>query len=66
MKTTTIILNTKETMDDVSPEMKKLLDYIDGKESEDSYTKELDEAVVSTRKNEKWKASSVLKRTLTS
>lgn len=56
-ETTTIILNTKGTKDDVSPEMKKLLDYIDGKEPEDSYTKELDEAVVSTRKNEKWKVS---------
>ena len=56
-KTTTIILNTKGTLDDVSPEMKKLLDYIDGKEPGDSYTKELDEAVMSARKNEKWKVS---------
>ena len=56
-ETTTIILNTKGTMDDVSSEMKMLLDYIDGKEPGDSYTKELDEAVVSTRKNEKWKVS---------
>lgn len=53
--TTKIILNTKGTMDDVTPEMKKLLDYIDGKEPEDDFTRELDEAVRSVRKNEKWR-----------
>ena len=42
-------------MDDVSPEMKKLLDFIDGKEPEDDFTRELDEAVQSVRKNEKWR-----------
>ncbi len=39
--TTKIILNTKGTMDDVTPEMKKLLDFIDGKEPEDDFTREL-------------------------
>ena len=53
--TTKIILNTKGTMDDVSPEMKHLLDFIDGKEPEDDFTRELDEAVQSVRKNEKWR-----------
>ena len=53
--TTKIILNTKGTMDDVTPEMKKLLDFIDGKEPEDDFTRELDEAVQSVRKNEKWR-----------
>ena len=53
--TTKIILNTKGTMDDVAPEMKKLLDFIDGKEPEDDFTRELDEAVQSVRKNEKWR-----------
>ncbi len=47
--TTKIILNTKGTVDDVTPEMKKLLDFIDGKEPEDDYTRELDEAVQSVR-----------------
>lgn len=42
-------------MDDVTPEMKKLLDFIDGKEPEDEFTRELDEAVQSVRKNEKWR-----------
>ena len=53
--TTKIILNTKGTMDDVTPELKKLLDFIDGKEPEDDFTRELDEAVQSVRKNEKWR-----------
>ena len=50
-----IILNTKGTMDDVTPEMKNLLDYIDGKAPGDEYTNELDEAVQSARRNEKWR-----------
>lgn len=54
-ETVKIILNTKGIMDDISPEMKRLLDYIDGKEPADSYTKELDEAVRSARRNEKWR-----------
>ena len=53
--TTKIILNTKGTMDDVTQEMKRLLDFIDGKEPEDDFTRELDEAVQSVRKNEKWR-----------
>ena len=42
-------------MGDVTPEMKRLLDFIDGKEPEDDFTRELDEAVQSVRKNEKWR-----------
>ena len=42
-------------MDDVTPEMKKLLDFIDGKEPEDDFTRELDKAVQFVRKNEKWR-----------
>lgn len=53
--TTKIILNTKGTMDDVTPEMKRLLDFIDGKEPEDDFTRELEKAVQSVRKNEKWR-----------
>ena len=53
--TTKIILNTKGTMNDVTPEIKKLLNFIDGKEPEDDFTRELDEAVQSVRKNEKWR-----------
>ena len=39
----------------MTPEMKRLLDFIDGKEPEDDFTRELDEAVQSVRKNEKWR-----------
>ncbi len=53
--TTKIVLNTKGTRDDVTPEMKKLLDFIDGKDPNDDFTRELDEAVRSVRKNEKWR-----------
>ena len=41
--------------DDVTPEMKRLLDFIDGKEPEDDYTRELAEEVQSVRNNEKWR-----------
>lgn len=57
--TVKIILNTKGTMNDVSPEMKRLLDFIDGKEPEDEYTRDLAEAVKSVRNNEKWRALNV-------
>ena len=53
--TVKIILNTKGILDDVSIEMKSLLDYIDGKEPEDDFTKELDDAVNEVRDNEKWR-----------
>ncbi len=53
--TTKIILNTKGILDDVSPEMKKLLDYIDGEAPSDSFTEELEQAVKSVRDNEKWR-----------
>lgn len=57
--TVKIILNTKGTMNDVSPEMKRLLDFIDGKEPEDEYTRDLAEAVKAVRNNEKWRALNV-------
>lgn len=54
-KTVKIILNTKGTMDDVRPEMKRLLDYIDGQEATDDFMRELEEAVKSVRRNENWR-----------
>ena len=36
-------------------EMKWILDYIDGKGASDEYTKQLEEAVRSARKNESWR-----------
>ena len=53
--TVKVVLNTKGTMDDVTPEMKCLLDYIDGKEPRDGFTRELDKAVQAVRNNEKWR-----------
>ena len=50
-----IILNTKGIKDDVSQEMKRLLNFIDGQEPEDDFTRELAEAVQSVRDNEKWR-----------
>ena len=50
-----IILNTKGTLDDVSPEMKRLVDYVDGKGVSDTFTRDLEEAVQSARQNEKWR-----------
>lgn len=54
-ETTKIILNTKGTRDDVSLEMKRLLDYIDGQVASDGFTRELETAVESVRSNEKWR-----------
>ena len=42
-------------MDDVSPEMKRLLDYIDGKGVSNAFMQDLEEAVQSVRQNEKWR-----------
>ena len=42
-------------MDDVSPEMQRILDYIDGKGASDKFTEELEEAVCSARQNERWR-----------
>lgn len=53
--TVKIFLNTKGKLDDVTPELKKLLDFIDGRDPGDDFTRELDEAVKSARKNEKWR-----------
>lgn len=50
-----IVLNTKGTIDDVSPEMKRILDYIEGKGASDTFTRELENAVQSIRQNEDWR-----------
>lgn len=36
-----IVLNTKGTIDDVSPEMKRILDYIEGKGASDTLQESL-------------------------
>jgi hypothetical protein len=54
-ETTKILLNTKGTLDDVTPEMKNLLDFIDGQEPKDDFTRKLDEEVANVRGNKKWR-----------
>lgn len=53
--TVKIILNTKGTAEDVDSEMERLLKFIDGHQPEDDFTRELETAVESIRKNEKWR-----------
>lgn len=48
-------LKLKGTMDDVTHELKSLLDYIDGAQPDDDFTKELEDAVDLVRRNEKWR-----------
>ena len=48
-----IILNTKGAINDVRPELKKLLDFIDGKQPEDEFTRLLSEEIATIRKSEK-------------
>lgn len=50
-----IILNTKGIFDDVQPELKRLLNFIDGRQPEDSFTQDLSKAVESAKRNEKWR-----------
>ena len=50
-----IILNTKGIFDDVRPELKRLLNFIDGRQPEDSFTQDLSRAVESAKRNEKWR-----------
>lgn len=50
-----IVLNTKGIFDDVRPELKRLLNFIDGRQPEDSFTQDLSEAVESAKRNEKWR-----------
>ena len=50
--TVKIILNTKGTRDDICPELKRLLDYIDGKGVSDEFTRDLEDAVRNVRQDE--------------
>lgn len=42
-------------MDDISPDLKTLLDFIDGNKPEDAFTKELSVAVEDARHSKKWR-----------
>ncbi len=50
-----IFLNTDGKLDDVSRELKAFLDYVAGKESEDSFVRRLEEAVEAAKRNREWR-----------
>lgn len=49
-----VILNTKGSVGCITPELKAVLDYFDGKNPTDDFTKQLDEAVSIGRNNKEW------------
>ena len=53
--TTKIILNATGTADDVQGSLKKFLDYVAGKPSDDAYVKKLEAAVRKARQNSEWR-----------
>lgn len=50
-----IFLNTKSQMEDVSLELRAFLDYIAGKDSQDSYVQKLKKAVAEAKRNREWR-----------
>lgn len=50
-----ILLNTKGIIDDINPDLKKLLDFIDGKEPANELTRKLSRAVSDARQSRKWR-----------
>ena len=52
---TKIFLNADSEMDDVSKELKAFLDYVAGKESDDSFVQKLKEAIKQAKKNREWR-----------
>ncbi|MCM1193631.1 MAG: Rpn family recombination-promoting nuclease/putative transposase [Butyrivibrio sp.] len=50
-----IFLNAEGTLNDVSKELKAFLDYVAGKNPEDSYVEKLEEAVKEAKKNREWR-----------
>jgi len=52
---TKIVLNAAGTADDVHGSLKKFLDYVAGKPSDDEYVKKLEAAVYKARQNREWR-----------
>ena len=50
-----IFLNADSEMDDVSKELAAFLDYVAGKETDNSFVKKLDDAVKNAKKNREWR-----------
>lgn len=53
--TTKIFLNTKGRMDDVGEDLKAFLDYVEGKPSDNSFIKKLEDEVREAKKNREWR-----------
>ena len=54
-QTCKVFLNAGGTIDDISPKLKAVLDYVAGKLSDDPYVKELDAAVAEAKHNREWR-----------
>ena len=59
----TIFLSTKGKLDDISPELKAYLDFIEGKASNDPFVAELKQEVAKINKNSEWRRSYMHGRT---
>ena len=53
--TTKIFLNADSDADDVSKELRDFLDYVAGKDVDNDYVREVDEAVKAARMNKEWR-----------
>ena len=53
--TTKIFLNADSDADDVSKELRDFLDYVGGKDVDNDYVREVDEAVKAARMNKEWR-----------
>lgn len=53
--TTKIFLNADSVADDVSKELRAFLDYVGGKDVDNDYVREVDEAVKAARLNKEWR-----------
>ena len=52
---TKIFLNASGKIDDISVELKAFLDYVEGKDTQDTYIKKLKRAVEEAKKNREWR-----------
>ena len=55
--TTKILLSTKGTMEDVSPDMKAFLEYVDGKTVEDDFVREIEQEIKNIKSQEQERVS---------
>ena len=55
--TTKILLSSKGTMDDVAPDMKAFLEYVDGKMVEDAFVQEIDQEIKNIKAQEQERVS---------